>query len=253
MYAPNRALLALGAIMLLATLFSPSVVRAEPLPVLMVIANQDFWYQEYATVRKELEAQRLPVVVAAGRMAKAIPQPSSPSRTVTPDVTIGEVLAANYSAVVFVGGWGASSYQYAFAGTYASLAHRPDALVADAVNRLINDFIAQGKYVGALSHGATVLAWARVGGVSPLQGRTIAAWPGGSPAFEYEGQKYAAAVIPVSWHVIRNDGNVRTAASAGNPLSGGDDVIVDGRIITGENFASAPLFTRTLAEAIAGR
>ena len=253
MNAANRSLPAFGAIVLLVTLFSPSVVRAEPLPVLMVIANQDFWYQEYATVRKGLQALGLPVVVAAGSTATATPQAPDRRRIVTPDVAVTEVRASDYSAVVFVGGWGASSYQYAFSGTYASLSYQPDPFLADSVNRLVNDFIDQDKYVAALSHGVTVLAWARVDGVSPLQGRTVAAWPGGSPAFEYEGHKYGGGVIPVSWHVIRNESSARTAASLGNPLSSADDVVVDGRIITAENYAAAPLFSRTLARAIAGR
>ena len=252
MNAKNRSVLALGP-MLLATLLSASVARAEPLPVLMVIANQDFWYQEYARVRKGLGALGLPVVVAAGSTAPAIPQAPDRLRIVTPDLALTDVRASDYSAVVFVGGWGASSYQYAFSGTYASLAYQPDPVVADAVNRLVNDFIDQDKYVAAMSHGVTVLAWARVSGVSPLHGRTVAAWPGGSPAFEYEGHKYAAGVVPVSSHVAQNAGSARTAASKGNPLSSADDVIVDGRIITAENVDAAPLFTRTLARAIAGR
>ncbi len=121
------------------------------------------------------------------------------------------------------------------------------------VNRLIGGFIAQKKPVAALSHGVTVLAWARVNGVSPLQGRTVAAWPGGSPAFEYEGQKYGGGAIPVYWHVIRNNSSALTSASTGDPLSSADDVVVDGRIITAENYDSAALFTRTLARMIAGR
>ncbi len=251
--ANTRALLDLGALVLLATLVSPSLVRAEPLPVLMVLANQDFFYQEYATVRNELAARGLRAVVAAGSTSDAIPQASGPRGIVTPDVALGEVSAADYSAVVFVGGWGASSYQYAFSGTYQSLAHQPDPYVADAVNRLINDFVDQDKYVAAVSHGVTVLAWARVDGVSPLQGRMVAVWPGGSPAFKYEGKAYGRAVVPLDWHVVENGGRARTAASTGDPLSSADDVVVDGRIITAENYDSAALFVRTIALAITGR
>jgi putative intracellular protease/amidase len=249
----HRSLRAVGAVLLLATLLTPSAVHADPLPVLMVLANSEVWYEEYARVRKELGARGLPVVVAAGRRADAIPQEPGLRRVVAPDVLVSEVSGADYSAVVFVGGWGASSYQYAFSGTYERLAHRPDPLVADAVNRLIGDFLAQDKPVAALSHGVTVLAWARVDGVSPLQGRTVAAWPGGSPAFKYEGQAFAPAAIPVSWHVVENGGTVRTAASAGDPLSSADDVVIDGRIITAEDYQSAALFARTLALAISGR
>ena len=39
---------------------------------------------------------------------------------VNPDLALTEADASRYSAIVFVGGWGASSYQYAFAGTYAN-------------------------------------------------------------------------------------------------------------------------------------
>jgi putative intracellular protease/amidase len=251
--AEHRFMRVAGAILLFATLFSPTAVRADPLPVLLVIPSRDVWYQEYARVRKELAARGLPVVVAAGGRADAIPQEPGLRRVVTPDVDVSEVSGVDYSAVVFVGGWGASSYQYAFAGTYAWVGHQPDPLVAGAVNRLINDFIAQDKPVAALSHGVTVLAWARVNGVSPLQGRTVAAWPGGSPAFKYEGQAYGGGAIPVYWHVVDNGGTVRTAASAGNPLSNADDVMIDGRIITAENYESAALFVRTLALAMAGR
>lgn len=250
----SPARLAPGAIVLLATLVSPSFVRAETLPVLMVIANQDFYYQEYATVRNELAGRGLRVVVAAGRKSDAIPQAAStPRGIVRPDFALGDVSAADYSAVVFVGGWGASSYQYAFSGTYQSLAHQPDPYVADAVNRLINDLADQDKPVAAISHGVTVLAWARVDGVSPLYGRTVAVSPGGSPAFKYEGQTYGRAMVPAHWHVIKNGGKARTAASAGDPLSSADDVVVDGRIITAENYDSAALFSRTLALAITGR
>lgn len=252
--ANTRALLDLGALALLAAFVSPSPVRAEPLPVLMVIANQDFYYQEYATVRNELAARGLRVVVAAGRTSDAIPQAaSSPRGIVRPDLDLGDASAADYSAVVFVGGWGASSYQYAFSGTYQSPAHQPDPYVADAVNRLINDLADQDKPVAAVSHGVTVLAWARVDGVSPLRGRTVAVSPGGSPAFEYEGETYGRAIVPAHWHVIENGGKARTAASTGDPLSSSDDVVVDGRIITAENHDSAALFARTLALAVTGR
>ena len=96
----------------------------------------------------------------------------------------------------------------AFQGTYDSPAHQPDVLVADAVNRLIGGFIAQNKPVAGISHGVTVLAWARVNGVSPLEGRTVAAWPGGNPAFKYEGQTYGRGVVAVYWHLIQNRGKL---------------------------------------------
>jgi putative intracellular protease/amidase len=204
-------------------------------------------------VRKELAARGLRVVVAAGTTAAAVPQDLGLRRTVTPDVAVGDASASDYSAIVFVGGWGASSYQYAFSGTYANAAYN-QAEQAGSVNQLVNDFVAQDKYVTALSHGVTVLAWARVDGRSLLEGRTVAAWPGGTPGFTTaEGQAYPGGTIDVYFHVVRRGAAAGPTASIGDPLSSTDDVVVDGRIITGENWESAPLFARTLARAIAGR
>ncbi len=42
------------------------------------------------------------------------------------------------------------------------------------VNELIGQFLADNKHVAAICHGVTVLAWARVDGVSPIQGREVA-------------------------------------------------------------------------------
>lgn len=75
---------------------------AEPLPVLMVIANRDFYYRESA----------------------------------------GD--AADYGAVVFVGGWGASSYQYAFSGTCANAAYSGS---ADAPATAADDVWVDGKVI----------------------------------------------------------------------------------------------------------
>ena len=92
--------------------------EASPKPVLLVIANQDFYYKEYSETRASLEAAGLDVVVAAATTETATQRASSVAGirepTVDPDVALGGVNAADYSAIVFVGGWGASSYQYAF-------------------------------------------------------------------------------------------------------------------------------------------
>ena len=145
-----RILRSMAAIVL-ATLTLPSASHAEPLPVLMVIANRDFWYQEYADVRQALSKRGLPVVVAAGNTTEAVPQASGSGKFVRPNLALTEASAGDYSAVVFVGGWGASQYQYAFGGTYASAVYRSDSVIAQATNQLINEFIAQDKPVSRIT------------------------------------------------------------------------------------------------------
>jgi hypothetical protein len=106
-----------------------------------------------------------------------------------------------------VGGWEASAYQYAFNDPnfdgrtdnfYRYAPYNGDDNLRDgkigkgkiAVNELINDFVAQDKYVCGLCHGVTVLAWARVDGESPLDGRNGSVPFIGSPEVFYFGAWY---------------------------------------------------------------
>lgn len=224
---------------------------ARPLPVLMVIANQDFHYAEYMTARASLEARGLPVVVAAGEARLAQPQGAGTGSAVLPDLTLSRASAGEYSAIVFVGGWGASSYQYAFSGTYQNFAYRPQAGITRDVNRLIGEFTAADKPVAGVCHGVTVLAWARVDGASPLNGRVVVGPAGGTPGFRLRGVDYPDAEQPARWQIDMNGATMLTSASIGNPLSAADDVWVDGKIITAQNFESAGRFAELIAQSIA--
>jgi putative intracellular protease/amidase len=224
--------------------------KAKPKPVLMVIANQDFYYQEYNDVRASLEAQGLDVVVAAATTEVARPQ--GPGRRVRPDIALTDVEAEGYSGIAFVGGWGASSYQYAFPGTYNEPAYRPSSLATLEVNRLIKEFSAGGKPVGAVCYGVSVLAWARVDGTSPIAGRTVSAFAGGAPGFRFEGQEYPDATVPVRWQIEANGATMPLSAALGDPLTAEDDVVVDGHIITAENYDSAARFGRAVRDVIDG-
>jgi putative intracellular protease/amidase len=231
-----------------------NLMTASPSPVLMVIANQDFYYQEYGDTRQSLEEAGLTVKVAATTTAASSPHAGSGqgsgSGLVTPDITLSQADASDYSAIVFVGGWGASSYQYAFSGTYANAAYNADATTKAAVNELVNDFVAQDKYVTGLCHGVTALAWARVDGVSPLAGKQVAAYEGGSPAVTIDGVTYADGAIPTRWHIETNGGIQFTSGAIGDPATVADDVWVDGKIITGQNFNSARQFGRVVGHEV---
>lgn len=227
-----------------------SLASAEPLPVLLVLANQDFYYPEYAATRTSLEARGVRVRVAAATTTLAKPQGTGVS--VQPDLALRDAAASDYSAIVFVGGWGASSYQYAFEGTYHHLAYRPQPWIARDSNRLINEFLADDKYVAAICHGVTVLAWARVDGVSPLQGRVVVATPGGMPGFRRDNFDFRDAEYPARWQIEANGAVMLTSGSIGNPMTVSDDVIVDGRIITAENYESAGRFAEMIARSVSG-
>lgn len=253
-----------------AVLGADSPRRPAPLPVLLVIANQDFYYQEYGDTRLSLEASGFAVKVAAATTARSIPSPDTgqPSGTdggVVPDLPLASVSADRYSAIVFVGGWGSSMYQYAYNdpnldGTvdsfYVESAYNGDDNLNDGkigetkviVNQLIQQFLARGKPVAGISHGVSVLAWARVDGGSPLQGKKVASSMTGLPAASYLGRWYADNELSLHEHVVANGGFTNPySGQYGDPTTVADDVIVDGRIITAENYDSASLFGRVVA------
>ncbi|QDT64306.1 DJ-1/PfpI family protein [Calycomorphotria hydatis] len=215
--------------------------------VLIVIANQDFFYREYGDPREALERAGIEVEVAAGRKAVCRPHRNSGESgtgEVMPDLAIADVDPSRYDAIMFSGGWGSSMYQYAFNGSYNNRAYNGDRDVKAAVNRKLAEFIEQDKYVGALCHGVSVLAWARVNGRSILAGRRAVASPRQSPAGIYNGQRGQ----PLSrWNAEANGARLTPARSIGNPGTSEDDVLVDGKLITGEDDNSARLFGETLA------
>ena len=220
-------------------------------PALIVIPNNDFYYTEYGTPRRELELAGIPVIVGAGRRQMSTPHPNSgqgsASGQVMPDIDLASARATNYSTIVFVGGWGASQYQYAFTGTYSNAAYNATPAIRADANRLINEFLSQNKYVGGICLGVSDLAWARVNGVSPIRGRQVTTAAFSSPTNNV-GQ------LTYRWHMEQNGAAaVFDGGSYGNTSTYTDDVIVDGRIITAGNYDSAQLFGRTLANRVLGR
>lgn len=253
------------------------LMSANPLPVLMVIADQqDFYFQEYNDTRIALASQGVDTVVAATTTNTSFAHPQSgqgdanPLGAVTPDIALRNVEADNYSAIVFVGGWGSSMYQYAYNDPnldgvadnfYWNSHYNGDTDLNDGVmasqkvvvNNLINEFLADDKPVAAICHGVTVLAWARVDGVSPLAGKKVSVpHTVGSPGQFYDG---AERVYPYRSgqydQVVANGGIANTVSGQyGRPDTASDDVVVDGRIITGENYDSSTTFGLTIAREV---
>lgn len=223
--------------------------RASGKRVLIVIANQDFFYREYSEPREELERAGIQVVVAAGRKAASRPHDGSGQGAdggiVTPDIAIADVKASDFDAILFSGGWGASMYQFAFRGRYNNAVYNGDARTKAEVNRVINEFMAADKYVAALCNAVSVLAWARVDGQSPLRGKRVCAPTREAAAGIYNGRQ---AQPSCRWHPEANGALLSPAGAVGDPRTNRDDVLVDGRIITGEDDPSAREMGRKLAE-----
>lgn len=221
-------------------------VKKSISPVLMVIANTDFYYREYSETRAELVKAGIPVTVAAAQRTQCVPHAGSgqgaDGGVVMPDLDLASANAANYSAIVFVGGWGASSYQYAFNGTYQNGSYNGTLAVRNKANQLITDFQSQGKFVTAICHGVSVLAWARVNGKSPIAGRSVAGYHGAAPASSI------AAATTSEWHVQQNGATMFGSGTLGNPGTVADDVYIDRKTITAENYDTATRFGQVLAQ-----
>ena len=70
----------------------------------------------------------------------------------------------------------------------------------------------------------------------------------GAPATFYLGRWYADYELSVHEQVVANGGFTNPySGQYGNPTTAADDVIVDGRVITAENYTSAPLLGRVIA------
>lgn len=207
--------------------------------VLMVIASHHFFFREYGDPRSEFDRAGFRVTVAASRRGACDPHPNSGqsgSGTVQADIAVSEARASDYDALLFSGGWGASMYQYAFPGRYNDPSYNGDRAVKEQVNRLIGEFIAQDKYVGALCNGTSVLAWARVNGRSPLAGKRVCAPMREAAPGIYNGRQ---ASPPCRWHAEVNGALLMAPGSVGQPGTAADDVMVDGKILTGEDDISA--------------
>ncbi len=233
------------------TIADNDVSAVTPLPVLIVIANNDFYYTEYSAPRAALEEAGIPVVVGAGRRVLSVPHANtgytSGNGSVMPDIALADARASDYSAIVFVGGWGAAQYQYAFSGTYNNAAYNATPAIRAAANRLINEFVAQDKLVTGVCYGVSVLAWSRVNGQSLLQGRTATTAQFNSPT------NNLPEAGPYRWHLETNGATAFTGGTLGDQASRFDDVLVDGRIVTGENYDSARLLGVTIADRLLNR
>ena len=226
----------------------PSTSNGNKKRVLIVIANEGFFYREYADPRQELERAGFEVVVAAARKTSCQPHANSGqsgSGIVQPDIAVANAKSQDYEAIVFSGGWGSSMYQFAFRGSYSNRAYNGDRQTKSTVNRLINEFVEQDKHVAGICHGVSVLAWSRVNNKSLLQGKRVAAPTRPGPAGIYNGRR---AQPPSRWNSEVNGARLYPPRSIGNPNSAADDVAVDGKVLTAEDDQSARELGRRLGQ-----
>jgi len=147
--------------------------------VVMIIASHDFRDEEFAEPFALLTQAGATVRVACSQKE---PATGMLGKKVTPDMLIADVKAANYDAVVFVGGGGAQEY------------------FADATaHRIAQDAVKTGKLLGAICVAPAILANAGV-----LKGRQAVCFPSVVPIL-----KKGGATVPAT--AVVRDGRILTA------------------------------------------
>ncbi len=149
--------------------------------VLMVIAPDQFRDEEYREPRRIFEQKGCEVTVAS---TVTRPVTGMLGMVVTPDVTIDKVRAADFDAVVFVGGAGAREL---FSDKRAHL--------------LATEAAASGRPLGAICVSPTILANAGV-----LKGRRATVWPDQAKALTAGGARYTAEAVTSDGSIITADG-----------------------------------------------
>lgn len=144
--------------------------------------------------------------------------------------SIAEVTISDYDAVCVAGGGG------------PLITFKDD----EKLHQLIADFYEQGKVVGMLCHGTSLLLWSRLrDGTLLADGKT---WTGYSDAEEE--MNNAAAGFTLNDYTIETEAqkNPNTTFEVAGPLE--PFAIRDGRLVTGQQQHSSALFSQLVIEAL---
>ncbi|MBV8594540.1 MAG: type 1 glutamine amidotransferase domain-containing protein [Caulobacteraceae bacterium] len=121
-----------------------------------------------------------------------------------------------------------------------------DLASSDAAARLIGDFAAQGRIVAAVCHGpAALLNVAGPDGRPFVAGRRLTAFT--------NGEEIAAGLKAMVPFLLEDRLKAAGAAFEHALLPGACHVVVDGRLITGQNPASSEALAKALSEALSAR
>lgn len=180
----------------------PASLPLEGKHVVMIIAHRDFRDEELQEPRKLLEEQGAKVAVASSSMD---PAEGMLGARVLPDVLLENVRVADFDAVVFVGGKGATEY---WNDRHA--------------HRIAREALQNGKVVAAICLAPVTLANAGV-----LKGKKATVWESESSRLEDQGAHYTGAPVEVDGSIITGNGpeaaqefGEAIAAALGKPTEG---------------------------------
>jgi protease I len=149
--------------------------------IVMIIAQENFQDRELAVPKELFETGGASVVVASSSLD---PATGMLGVTVTPDALLADLEAADYDAIVFVGGQGAEEYW--------------DDSAAHALARA---GVKQGKAVAAICLAPVTLANAGL-----LDGKKATVWKTESGRLRAQGADYTGAAVEADGNIITGNG-----------------------------------------------
>ncbi len=160
---------------------------------LMLIAADKFQDDEFAQPKAVLEKNGVKVTVASTTLSEVTGMDGA---TAKPDMLLKDAKAANYDAVIFVGGSGAVQY-----------------LDDPVAYRLAQETVAQGKLLGAICIAPVILTNANV-----LKGRKATVYPSEAQKLKDGGVDYTGNPVEKDGKSITADGP-KSAREFGEALS----------------------------------
>jgi protease I len=148
---------------------------------LLIIAPERFRDEEYFHTKEELENAGIAVITAATSLSVS---PGMLGGSAIPDITLADARAADYDAIVFIGGGGSSIY---FSDP---LAHK-----------LASDAYSEGKTLAAICIAPTILANA-----SLLKGRKATAYSSEESSLRAGGAHFTGEALTVDGKLITANG-----------------------------------------------
>jgi protease I len=148
---------------------------------LFIIAPVNFRDEEFFEPKKILELSGIRVTVASSASGTA---QGKLGASVKPDIQLKDAKAADYDAVVFVGGGGAAAY-----------------LDDPSAHRIAREAADSNKILGAICVAPAILARAGV-----LRGRKATVFPDDAPELKNNGAVYTGASVEKDGRIITGSG-----------------------------------------------
>lgn len=149
--------------------------------VLMILAHEAFRDEEYDKPRRILETDGVEVTVASSSLGEATGRFGLKAPV---DILVKDAAEADYDAIVYIGGGGASEY-----------------FTDPAALKLARDFAEAGKVVAAICIAPHTLATAGV-----LKTKQATCFPSEKDALLRFGAEYTGTAVEVDGNVITADG-----------------------------------------------